>query len=110
MNLRQQIVEQAKKEATDRGKLVFMGNGTIVAVPGTLNQIYVTDPNGHVEIVWNLIGAQNVLNHPAWIKLIDKKLQVTELWDVYPNFAYSKVPPHWASHYWKTGTDIVPIE
>ena len=109
MTIRNDIIAQAKKESADRGKLVFMGNGTIVEVPGKQNQIYVTDVNGRTHTVWNT-KAQNILNHPAWVKWIDKKAQVTELWDIYTDVAYTKVGPHHSSHEWGAyGADIVRV-
>jgi hypothetical protein len=109
MTIRDEIIKEAKKQSTDRGKLMFLGNGSIVAVPGTLNQVYATDAVGHVDVIWNKV-APNSLGYPVWVKQIDKKLQVTEAWDIYNNFAMPKVGPHWWTHAWTPGgSDIVPI-
>jgi hypothetical protein len=109
MTIRDDIIAEAKKQATNRGKLMFLGNGSVVAVPGTLNQVYATDVDGHVSVVWNKV-APNELGYPVWVKMIDKKLQVNEAWDFYNDYAIPKVGPHWWTHAWGSGgTDMVPV-
>jgi hypothetical protein len=44
------------------------------------------------------------------VKKVDKRLQVTELWDVYTDFIYPKVGPHHFLHEWMAaGMDIVRV-
>jgi hypothetical protein len=109
MTIRDDIIAQAKNESTDRGKLMFLGNGAVVPVPGTLNQVYATDIDGHVSIIYNTVTPNN-LNYPVWVKQIDKKMQVTGAWDVYNTYVAPKVGPHWQTHAWGVwGNDIVPV-
>ena len=110
MTAKKRIIDQAVKEAKDRGKLVFMGNSTgVVEVPGEQGKVYVTDQNGHVLKVWNA-RVQNIPGHAAWIKVVDKRLQITELWDMYQNYVYPKLGPHHLSHEWApSGSDIVRV-
>ena len=110
MNARQKILERAAKEAGDRGKPVFMGTSSgVVDVPGEPGKIYVTDSESHVQKVWNATSA-NVAGHVAFIKKVDKRLQVTSLWDIYSNFIYPKVAPHHYLHEWAAaGTDIIRV-
>jgi hypothetical protein len=109
MTLRDDIIKEAKKQSTARGKLMFLGNGTIVPVPGTLNQVYATDIGGRVQVVFNGV-VPNLLGYPVWVKLVDKKMQVSEAWNFYNNYVAPKIGPHWWTHAWTPGaTDIVPI-
>jgi hypothetical protein len=109
MTIKTSILAAAEKSANGRGKPYFMGNGSIVAVPGTLNQIYVTNSAGQVGVVYNST-TPNSLGYVCYVKLIDKKLQVTAGWDFYNTYVAPKVGPHWWTHSFGTGgSDIVPI-
>lgn len=109
MTIKTSILAAAEKSANGRGKPYFMGNGSIVAVPGTLNQIYVTNSAGQVGVVYNST-TPNSLGYVCYVKLIDKKLQVTAGWDFYNTYVAPKVGPHWWTHAWTSGgSDIVPV-
>jgi hypothetical protein len=110
MTVKKKIIQQAVDTATDRGKLVFMGDSTgQVDVPGEIGKVFVMDQAGHVSKVWNA-HVPNVPGHAAFVKKVDKRLQVTELWDVYTDFIYPKVGPHHSLHEWMaSGMDIVRV-
>ena len=110
MTIKQDVLAEAKRQQTAVRRIMFLGNGTIVAVPGgLLNQVYATDVDLNVNVIFNT-AVPNYLDYPVWVELVNKKLQVTSAWDVYGNFVATRVGPHWWTHaFGPGGVDIVPI-
>ena len=108
MNAKTRILQEAALRAADRGEPVYLGNSSgVVAVPGEPGRVWVTDQRGDVQKVWN-VTVPNAPGVCVFIKRIDKRMQVTAMWDVYSNWIYPKIGPHNMLHEWgAAGTDIV---
>jgi hypothetical protein len=109
-NTRRKVVDQAVREATDRGELVFLGNSAgVVDVPGEPGRVYVTDTGNHIMKAWNA-GVPSIPRHSAYLKKINGKLIVTELRNSYQTFVYPEVASHGFLHEWgPMGTDVVRV-
>jgi len=88
---------------------MYLGNGTIVAIPGKQNVVYATDLTGNVHEIYNSI-APNDIGQFVWVKKIDQKLQVVGMRHVWSGYVAPQVGPHWFTHAWgPRGTDIIPV-
>ena len=110
MNIRADILAEAKKQQTAGRRIMFLGNGSVVPVPGGQPfEVYATDVDLHTHTIFN--GAvPNNPGQPVWVEMKDKKLQVTGAWNIWNNYIVPQVGPHWHTHAWGAfGSDIIPI-
>jgi hypothetical protein len=111
MKLGQKLVNEASKKANDRGDLVYIGSvfTGAIEVPGQPGRIFITDQNGNVSKVWNT-NVPNAPGHPAFVKMVHGKVQVTELLQAFNDAQYPNVGSHHSLHEWSgAGSDIVRV-